>query len=106
MWISLELTTGIMGVVAIAACLALAVALYRVTTVSATARMLGFLLLIEAVTLGTAGYIENILGISEEFYVLHPLYNKISFAIHTLGDCAFVAFYPPFLAAALLGGES
>ena len=43
-----------MGVVATAACLALAVALYRVTTVSATARMLGFLLLIEAVTLGTA----------------------------------------------------
>ena len=101
MWISLELTTGIMGVVAIAACLALAVALYRVTTVSTTARMLGFLLLIEAVTLGTAGYIENILGISEEFYELHPLYIKISFIIHTLGDCAFVAFYPPFLAAAL-----
>jgi hypothetical protein len=48
MWIFEEYATGILRVIAIAACLALAVALYRVTSVSATARMLGFLLLIEA----------------------------------------------------------
>jgi hypothetical protein len=101
MWIPQEIATGIIGVVAIAACLALAVALYRVTIVSPTARMLGFLLLIEAVTLGSAGYIEMVLGLSENFYDQHPLLDQIGFAIHTLGDCAFVAFYPPFLAAAL-----
>ena len=101
MWIPQEYGTGIIGVVAIAACLALAVVLYRVTTVSATARMLGFLLLIEAVTLGTAGYIEIVLGLSEDFYEQHRLLDQIGFVIHTLGDCAFVAFYPPFLAAAL-----
>jgi len=39
MWIFEEYATGILGVTAIAACLALAVALYRVTSVSATARM-------------------------------------------------------------------
>ena len=97
----LEQVTPIIGVVAIAACLALAVALYRVTTVSAMARMLGFLLLIEAVTLGTAGYIETLLGVTDLFYEQNSQWFQISFAIHTFGDCAFVAFYPPFLAAAL-----
>ena len=101
MWIFEEYATGILGVIAIAACLALAVALYRVTSVSGTARMLGFLLLIEAVTLGTAGYIETVLGVTDLFYEQNSLWFQVSFAIHTFGDCAFVAFYPPFLAAAL-----
>ena len=101
MWIFEPYATGIMGVVAIAACLALAVVLYRVTSISGTARMLGFLLIIEAVTLGTAGYIETVLGVTEALFEQNSLWLKISFAIHTFGDCAFVAFYPPFLAAAL-----
>ena len=63
--------------------------------------MLGFLLLIEAVTLGTAGYIETVLGVTDLFYEQNSLWFQVSFAIHTFGDCAFVAFYPPFLAAAL-----
>ena len=39
MWLFEEYATGILGVIAIAACLALAVALYRITSVSGTARM-------------------------------------------------------------------
>ena len=101
MWIFEEYATGILGIIAIAACLALAVALYRVTSVSGTARMLGILLLIEAVTLGTAGYFEIVLGVTEAYYEQNTPWLQISFAIHTFGDCAFVAFYPPFLAAAL-----
>jgi hypothetical protein len=73
-WLFEEYATGILGVIAISACLALAVALYRVTSVSGTARMLGFLLLIEAVTLGTAGYIETVLGVTDLFYEQNSLW--------------------------------
>jgi hypothetical protein len=47
---------GILGLVAIAACWGLAVVLYRVGTAGSVARMLSLLLVVEGLTLVTAGF--------------------------------------------------
>jgi len=92
---------GILGLVAIAACWALAVVLYRVGTPGSVARMLSLLLVVEGFTLATADFPVMALGLNWDFYELHPLFARIYFIGHTIGDAAMLALYPPFLAAAL-----
>lgn len=92
---------GIFGLVAIAACWALAVVLFRVRSPVSTGRMLAWLLVVEGVTLFTAGYLD--MNFAQEVFETdwYPIWGKAGFIIHTAGDCAFLALYPPFLAAAL-----
>jgi len=92
---------GILGLVAIAACWALATVLFRVSTPRTTARKLAVLLVIEGLVLATAGFPEFAFGIPDSVYEEHPTLLFILGAIHHLGDAAMVALYPPFLALAL-----
>jgi hypothetical protein len=92
---------GIIGVIAIIQCWVLAVVLYRVGAPGSMARKLGLLLAVEGLTLATAGYPESIFNIGDNIYTDYPIYAQLSFMVHTLGDSAMIALYPPFLAAAL-----
>jgi hypothetical protein len=60
---SLTYATGIIGVVAMVMCWALAVVLYRV---------------------------DIVLGIPDSFYDLHPHLGQIYFIVHTMGDAALL----------------
>ncbi|CAN5255412.1 hypothetical protein BH24PSE2_BH24PSE2_07990 [soil metagenome] len=66
---------GILGLMAIAACWALAVVLYRVGTAGSATRKLAFLLVVEGVVLVTAGFPEFVLGIPESFYDEHLVFS-------------------------------
>lgn len=92
---------GVLALVAIALCWALAALLYRVGMPGSVARKLALLLVIEGVTLGSSSSPEFLLISPSEAYRLYRPWFDLQFIIHTLGDCAMLALYPPFLAAAL-----
>ncbi len=92
---------GILGLVAVVACWALAVVLYRVGTPDSVARKLSLLLVIEGVTLGTGGYIDLLLAPAVISSSLFPVWAFASETLHHFGDSLVFALYPPFLAAAL-----
>jgi hypothetical protein len=92
---------GIIAVLAVAMCLALAVVLYRVGVRGSVARKLALLLVVEAVTLGSSSSVEFLLVSPTATIEAYPRWYEIMFLVHTLGDCAMLALYPPFLAAAL-----
>ncbi len=92
---------GILGLFAVAMCWALAVVLYRVGESGSVARKLALLLVVEGITLVSSGYIDLSFNLTDDFYHRYPRWMQIWFVIHTLGDCAMLALYPPFLAAAL-----
>ena len=82
-------------------CWALAVVLYRVSVPGSAARKLSVLLVFEGITLASSSSVEYFLDSPAETYRLYPAIGLIPLAIHTLGDYAMLALYPPFLAAAL-----
>jgi hypothetical protein len=92
---------GILTLLAIAMCWALAVVLYRVGPPGSVARRLSLLLVVEGVTLGSSSSIEFLLVSPADAFRLHPRWAQAEFIVHTLGDCAMLALYPPFLATAL-----
>ncbi len=92
---------GAVGLFTCLCCWAFAVLLYRVGTPGSVARRLSALLVVEGITLVSSGYIDEALGLGAQFYALHPQWSPAWFVVHTFGDCAMVALYPPFLAAAL-----
>jgi hypothetical protein len=93
---------GILGLIAIAACWGLAVALYRVGTDGDSARKLSLLLVIEGITLLSAGFPEFVLGEDQQFLIVnYPIIGIIAFIAHHMADAALLALYPPFLAQAL-----
>ena len=92
---------GIMGLVTVAMCWAFAVVLYRVGAPDSVARKLAVLLVVEGVTLVSAGYIDLTLNLTDQFYEQYPMWNQMWVIVHTIGDCAMLAPYPPFLAVAL-----
>lgn len=92
---------GILAFVAVAMCWSLAVLLYRVGTTGGVARKLALLLIVEGVTLVSTGYIDLFLPASVRAKSLYPVWSQAEEIVHTLGDCAMLALYPPFLAAAL-----
>jgi len=95
------LLVGLLGVAAVALCWSLAVVLFRVGPPGSVARKLSVLLVVEGVTLITAGFPEFVLGLSEDFFVEHTGFLIPLALAHFLGDAGMVALYPPFLAAAL-----
>jgi hypothetical protein len=96
---------GTLGLVAIAACWALAVVLYRVGTSGSVARKLAVLLMVEGIVLGTAEFPEFASGLGESFwesfFESHPMLLLFLDLVHHLGDAVMIALYPPFLALAL-----
>lgn len=93
---------GILGLFAISACWGLAVVLYRVGTSGSVPRQLALLLVIEGITLATAGFPEFVLG-KDQFVVAvqYPVLSIFYFISHHIGDALMLALYPPFLAQAL-----
>jgi len=92
---------GFLGLIAVAMCWGLSVALYRVESTSGAARMLAFLLAIEGLTLVSTGYVDMFLGASVRAHRMYPAWLLGEEIVHTLGDCAMLALYPAFLARAL-----
>jgi hypothetical protein len=92
---------GILALIALAMCWILAVVLYRVGTAGSVARKLSVLLVIEGLTLISTGYIDLIMGSLVQEQSWYPMLVTAESIIHTFGDCAMLALYPPFLAAAL-----
>lgn len=96
---------GILGLVAIAACWALAVVLYRVGAAGSVARKLTFLLVVEGIVLASAGFPEFASGLGQDFWISyfesHPRAVFYMGLVHHVGDAAMIALYPHFLALAL-----
>ncbi len=92
---------GIVAFIAFAMCLALAVVLRRVGMPGGVARMLSLLLVVEGVTLISTGFIDLFFTPALMEKSWYPGWLKAEEFVHTFGDCAMLALYPPFLAAAL-----
>jgi hypothetical protein len=94
--------SAFLGVVAVVMCFALAIVLYRVGEAGSVARKLALLLAVEGMTLGSTGLEVDLLdpAITENWsYDSGHLYYAA--IIHYFFDCAMLALYPGFLAAAL-----
>lgn len=92
---------GILAVIAFAMCLTLATVLYRVGTSGSVARKLALLLVVEGVTLISTGFIDLFFTAEVTASGWYPFWYRAEEIVHTLGDCAMLALYPPFLALAL-----
>ena len=92
---------GILTLVAVAMCWALAITLFRVGVPGSTARKLALLLFVEGVTLGFSGASYSLFVSINDTFSQYPLLETIEKFVHTLGDCALLALYPAFLAGAL-----
>jgi hypothetical protein len=94
-------SVGLLAVVAVAMCWGFAFVLYRTSLPGGVARMLSLLLIVEGATLVSTGFIDLFLTESVRAGAAFPVWRQLEFFVHTLGDCAMLALYPPFLAAAL-----
>ena len=92
---------GILGLVAVTACWALAVVMYRVGGAGTVARKLAFLLVVEGFVLVTAGYPEFVLQLPDNFFETREILYFFMGVVHHGGDGLMVILYPPFLALAL-----
>ncbi len=92
---------GTLALVAVAMSWTLAAVLFRVSAPESVARKLSLLLVIEGVTLGSSSAPTFVLTSLSDFLNAHPAFAEALSAVHTFGDCAMLALYPPFLAAAL-----
>ncbi len=92
---------GFLAIFAVAMCWSLAVVLYRAGTPGSVARKLALLLVVEGVTLISTGYIDLFLTPAATANSWYPGWFRAEEIVHTLGDCAMLALYPPFLAVAL-----
>ncbi len=82
-------------------CWSLAAVLYRVGATGSVARKLSLLLVVEGATLISTGYLDLFLTESTRALSFYPAFFRAEEIVHTVGDCAMLALYPPFLAAAL-----
>ena len=92
---------GTLALVAVAMSWALAAVLFRVSTPGSVARKLSLLLVIEGMTLGSSDAPLFVLTSLAAFLNAHPSYANARYLVHAFGDCAMLALYPAFLAAAL-----
>jgi len=92
---------GIFALVALALCWSLAAVLYRVSATGSVGRKLSLLLVVEGATLISTGYLDLFLTESAKALPFYPVFFRAEEIVHTVGDCAMLALYPPFLAAAL-----
>ena len=93
--------TGLLALIAFFMCLGLALVIFRTGMGGGTAHRLSLLLVVEGVTLVSTGYIDLFLGPDIRSLPAYPTWLKAEEIVHTLGDCAMLALYPPFLGMAL-----
>lgn len=94
-------TISFFAFIAVAMCASLAVVLYRVGTPGSLARKLSLLLVVEAVTLVSTGYIDLLFTDAITSHSAYPTWFAVESQVHTFGDAAMLALYLPFLALAL-----
>lgn len=94
-------STGFLALIACAMCWSLAVVLYRVGSAGSVARVLALLLFVEGLTMVSTGYLDLFMTETTRALPWYPAWLQIETVVHTFGDCAMVALYPPFLAVAL-----
>jgi hypothetical protein len=92
---------GLLALIAFAMCMSLAVVIFRAGIPGSTARRLSLLLVIEGLTLISTGFIDLFLGSEIRALPHYTTWVRFEEIVHTAGDCAMLALYPPFLAAAL-----
>lgn len=92
---------GLLAFLAFVMCVSLALVIFRAGMAGGAARRLSLLLVIEGVTLVSTGYIDLFLGPEIRSLAWYPSWLKAEEIVHTLGDCAMLALYPPFLGVAL-----
>lgn len=92
---------GLLAFLAFVMCVGLALVIFRAGMAGGTARRLSLLLVIEGMTLVSTGYIDLFLGPEIRSLAWYPSWLKAEEIVHTLGDCAMLALYPPFLGLAL-----
>lgn len=92
---------GILTLLSVLLCWALAVWLFRISERGSTARLLSALLFFEGFTLGTSTAFLYIFSAGLEMYTLYPWIDPLQQVLHYFGDCAMIALYPAFLAQAL-----
>jgi hypothetical protein len=93
--------TGVFALVALAMCWSLAAVLFRVGAKGSVARQLSLLLVVEGVTLISTGYLDLFLTEYVRALPFYPVFFRVEEIVHTMGDCAMLALYPPFLGMAL-----
>ncbi len=93
--------TGLFALVAFAMCWGFAAVLFHVGSAGSVARMLSLLLVVEGATLISTGYLDLFLTESARALPFYPTFFRAEEIVHTVGDCAMLALYPPFLAVAL-----
>lgn len=93
--------TGLLALIAFFMCLGLALVIFRTGMGGSTAHRLSLLLVVEGVTLISTGYIDLFLGPDIRALPSYTAWLKAEEIVHTLGDCAMLALYPPFLGMAL-----
>jgi len=96
--------TGVLGLVAVLLCFALAVTLFRTGMPGSVARRLALLLVVEGLVLLTSGVYFDFLPPDLAERLAGSVWDQVNFSTHTLLDCAMLALYPPFLAASLRTG--
>jgi len=92
---------AILALVAVAMCWSLSIVLFRVGMPGSASRKLALLLVVEGVTLISTGFIDLLLTTAAREQPFYSELVRIEEIIHTAGDCAMLALYPAFLAAAL-----
>lgn len=93
--------TGFFALVAFAMCWSLAAILFYVGNAGSVARKLSLLLVVEGATLISTGYLDLFLTESVRALPFYSTFFRAEEIVHTVGDCAMLALYPPFLAVAL-----
>ncbi len=93
--------TGLLAILACVMCWSLAVVLFRVGTTGSVARLLSVLLFVEGLTMVSTGYLDLFLTPATQELSWYAAWLQFETVIHTFGDCAMVALYPPFLAVAI-----
>ena len=75
---------GILALVSVTACWALALLLYRVSAPGSVGRKLSLLLVVEGVTLISTGYLDLFLTEETRAHRLYPQFLRFEEVIHTL----------------------
>ena len=92
---------GFFALASFVMCWSLAALLFHVGYKGSVARKLSLLLVVEGATLISTGYLDLFLTEAARAHPFYPTFFRAEEIIHTIGDCAMLALYPPFLAAAL-----
>jgi len=92
---------GLLAIISFIMCLGLALVIFRTGMPGGAARRLSLLLVVEGVTMVSTGYIDLFLGPDIRSLPSYPAWLSAEEIVHTLGDCAMLALYPPFLGMAL-----